>query len=71
VKDEEQARLRAQLVLIPDAPLAVGADGLLRITIVQTLRNQGNQPGPFPNFGHVRPRIQSLFWIYRAISARS
>ena len=44
---EEQARLRAQLVLIPDKPLTVGADGLLKITIVQTSETKGTNLGRF------------------------
>jgi hypothetical protein len=41
------ARIRAQLVLIPDQALTVGADGLLRVTIVQTSEMKGMNLGRF------------------------
>ena len=47
VKDEAQARLRAQLVLIPNTPISIGADGLLRLTIVQTSETKGTNLGRF------------------------
>ena len=47
VKDEAQARLRAQLVLIPNAPIAIGADGLLRISLLQTSETKGTNLGRF------------------------
>ncbi len=40
-------RLRAQLLLIPDKPLTIGEDGLLRVTIVQASEMKGMNLGRF------------------------
>jgi hypothetical protein len=40
-------RLRAQLLLIPDKPLMIGDDGLLRVTLVQASEMKGMNLGRF------------------------
>jgi hypothetical protein len=45
--ETSKVRLRAQLLLIPDKPLTLAADGLLRVTIVQASDLKGMNLGRF------------------------